>query len=435
MDNGPHLKRLGAYLQVCLALFFFRTMFVTVIESLIIKRDVMHHKELHSMTTAVKQPLPENDLLVALPIALVILDAGGRIVWVNPAAEALLGFGLIDTLWHDVSSRLFSSRPDNSQIIHLADGRRLQLLIATLESLPGELISLIDITHLCVEDETARILNKLTIDFSKTANSVDNVVENPEDEEPVAQDSKSQALLSMALRVAGSDIGVMISGESGTGKEVLAHYIHDHSPRSKCPFVAINCAAIPEQMLEATLFGYEKGAFTGAYKSSQGKFEQAQGGTLLLDEVSEMSLGLQAKLLRVIQEKEVERLGGNKMISLDVRILATSNRHLEEEVQAGRFREDLFYRLNVFPLQWLPLRERIKDIIPLAHYLLRKHCQHNHTEAPEISKAAERAMLAYLWPGNARELDNVIQRALVLQTDGIIETQHLHLLTQTATKI
>lgn len=247
-----------------------------------------------------------------------------------------------------------------------------------------------------------------------------------EDQEPIAKDPKSQALLSMALRVAQTDVGVMISGESGTGKEVLAHFIHDHSSRQKGPFIAINCAAIPEQMLEATLFGYEKGAFTGAYKASAGKFEQAQGGTLLLDEVSEMSLSLQAKLLRVLQEKEVERIGANKLLSLDVRVLATSNRQLLEEVKNGRFREDLYYRLNVFPLHWLPLRERICDIIPLANYLIRRHCD-NMPLTPHLNEDAIQALLHYSWPGNARELDNVVQRALVLQTQGIIEVEHLQL--------
>lgn len=245
--------------------------------------------------------------------------------------------------------------------------------------------------------------------------------------DPVAQDAKSQALLSMAFKVARTDVAVMISGESGTGKEVLAHYIHDHSPRKKHPFIAINCAAIPEQMLEATLFGYEKGAFTGAYKSTPGKFELAQGGTLLLDEVSEMSLGLQAKLLRVLQEKEVERIGANKLIHLDVRILATTNRTLDEEIRAGRFREDLYYRLNVFPLRWLPLRERVNDILPLANYLIRKHCHNKQVEVPEFSKAAQQIMLQYNWPGNARELDNVVQRALVLQSGNLIEPEDLQL--------
>ncbi|KTD59023.1 sigma-54-dependent transcriptional regulator [Legionella shakespearei] len=267
---------------------------------------------------------------------------------------------------------------------------------------------------------SAQVLTEKVGKYIKTSEDDDNG-------DPIAQDPKSQALLTMALKVAQSDVGVMISGESGTGKEVLAHFIHDHSPRRKQPFIAINCAAIPEQMLEATLFGYEKGSFTGAYKSTAGKFEQAQGGTLLLDEVSEMSLSLQAKLLRVLQEKEVERIGSNKMISLDVRILATTNRQLKDEVQAGRFREDLFYRLNIFPLQWHPLRERKNDIIPLANYLIRKHCQNKQPVVPVISPAAQKLMLAYPWPGNARELDNVIQRALVLQVQGIIEADHLQL--------
>ena len=178
---------------------------------------------------------------------------------------------------------------------------------------------------------------------------------NAEDQ-PIAVEPSSLQLLQLAKRVAETDSTVLICGESGTGKEVLARYIHQQSVRAQQPFVAINCAAIPENMLEGMLFGHEKGAFTGAYNSAPGKFEQANGGTLLLDEISEMDVGLQAKILRVIQEREVERLGGRKIIDLDVRIIATTNRQLAAEVQAGRFREDLFYRLSVFPLQWLPLR-------------------------------------------------------------------------------
>src|SRR5690606_35556786 len=162
---------------------------------------------------------------------------------------------------------------------------------------------------------------------------------------------------------------------SGTGKEVLARYIRNHSPRSKQPFIAINCAAIPENMLEAMLFGHEKGAYTGAHSSAPGKCEQANGGTLLLDEISEMDIGLQAKLLRVLQEREVERLGGRKTIKLDVRVIATSNRDMRIEVAAGKFREDLYYRLSVLPLQWAPLRNRVEDIIPLAEKILHKHAQ------------------------------------------------------------
>ncbi len=175
-----------------------------------------------------------------------------------------------------------------------------------------------------------------------------------------------EQMAEVARRVAATDATVMISGESGVGKEVVSRFIHDHSNRSQGPFVAINCAAIPENMLESVLFGYEKGAFTGAYQAKAGKFEQAQGGTLLLDEVTEMDLGLQAKLLRVLQEREVERLGGRNVIPLDVRILATTNRDIRQVVAEGSFREDLFYRLNVFPLNILPLRERADDILPIG---------------------------------------------------------------------
>ncbi len=240
------------------------------------------------------------------------------------------------------------------------------------------------------------------------------------DEGVVADDGKSRRLLELAKKVASSDVTVMIGGESGTGKEVFARYIHRHSPRSDGPFIAINCAAIPDNMLEAVLFGYEKGAYTGAHNSAPGKFEQAQGGTLLLDEISEMSLSLQAKLLRVLQEREVERLGGRKMIPLDVRVLATSNRILREEVSAGRFREDLFFRLNVFPLYLEPLRRRTQDIIPLAELFLNRHCAKQGITGKKLNQEAQQALVAHAWPGNARELDNVMQRALILSSSNEI---------------
>ena len=218
----------------------------------------------------------------------------------------------------------------------------------------------------------------------------------------------------------------MISGESGSGKEVIARYIHDNSPRHEAPFVAINCAAIPENMLEATLFGYEKGAFTGAYKTTHGKFEQAQGGTLLLDEISEMAIGLQAKLLRVLQERELERLGGGKVINLDVRVVATTNREMRSEVADGRFREDLYYRLNVFPLQLLPLRERPGDIVPLAQAILARVTAHSGRSTPVLSPATQQQLQGYPWPGNVRELDNMMQRALILADSNIIDSDALH---------
>jgi len=245
-------------------------------------------------------------------------------------------------------------------------------------------------------------------------------------EDMIVVDEASQELARIAMKVADSDATIMITGESGVGKEVLAQFVHRHSSRCDKPFIAINCAAIPENMLEATLFGYEKGAFTGAYKACPGKFEQAQGGTLLLDEISEMDLGLQAKLLRVLQEREVERLGSTEMIKLDVRVLATSNRDMQVVVAENRFREDLFYRLNVFPLHMRPLRERRGDIVPLAKRLLEKHARTSTQIIPELSDNAGSCLLQHSWPGNIRELDNVIQRALILHSDDVINEQDLH---------
>lgn len=237
----------------------------------------------------------------------------------------------------------------------------------------------------------------------------------------VVADPKSQALIALADRVAKTDANVMILGPSGSGKEVMSRHIHRQSVRSEGPFVAINCAAIPENMLEATLFGYEKGAFTGAVQACPGKFEQAQGGTILLDEISEMDLALQAKLLRVLQEREVERLGSRKSIKLDVRVLATSNRDLRQYVEEGYFREDLYYRLNVFPIAWPPLCERAGDIIPLAKHLLKRHCCKLGQAAPHITQEAAEKLTHYRWPGNVRELDNVMQRALILCHQGVID--------------
>ncbi len=235
-----------------------------------------------------------------------------------------------------------------------------------------------------------------------------------ESRDPVVGDPSSKDLLNLAGKVARSDATVMVLGPSGSGKEVLSRYIHDQSKRSDAPFVAINCAAIPENMLEATLFGYEKGAFTGAIQACPGKFEQAQQGTILLDEITEMDLALQAKLLRVLQEREVERLGGRKTISLDVRVIATSNRDVKEAVAQGKFREDLYYRLNVFPITWLPLSQRVGDIVPLAKHLIARHCAQNNQAIPELSAGAVHKLSSHQWPGNVRELENVVQRALIL---------------------
>jgi two-component system response regulator FlrC len=242
----------------------------------------------------------------------------------------------------------------------------------------------------------------------------------------VTADPRMQEVMSVARRVAASDATVLIMGESGVGKEVMFRYVHRHSRRADMPSVAINCAAIPENMLEAILFCYEKGAFTGAYKSCPGKFEQAQGGSLLLDEISEMSLPLQAKLLRVLQERQVERLGSNKLTDLDVRVLATTNRDLRAEVAAGRFREDLFYRLNVFPLRIPALRERPGDIVPLAECFLARAAAAAGTTAPKLTDAAREFLVEQRWSGNVRELDNVIQRACIIHEGNLIQPQDLH---------
>ncbi|MDN6319798.1 MAG: sigma-54 dependent transcriptional regulator [Marinobacter sp.] len=244
-------------------------------------------------------------------------------------------------------------------------------------------------------------------------------------DEPVAEDPVSKRIFQLAAKVAGSDSTVMISGESGTGKEVLARYIHQQSPRADQPFVAINCAAIPENMLEAILFGHEKGAFTGAVASAPGKFEQANGGTILLDEVSEMAPALQSKLLRVLQEREVERVGGRKTISLDVRVIATTNRDLADFVREGQFREDLYYRLSVFPMHWQPLRERPLDILPMATSLLKKHCRKMKLAGISFAADARNALVQHRWPGNVRELDNAIQRSLVLHQGNVIHAGDL----------
>ncbi len=243
----------------------------------------------------------------------------------------------------------------------------------------------------------------------------------------ICRDGRSQQLLALAERVAQTDVTILIGGESGAGKEVLAKHIHLSSPRQQGEFVAVNCASIPETMLEDMLFGHEKGAFTGAYQRHQGLFEQAQGGTLFLDEVGELPFLLQAKLLRVIQERELKRLGGQETIVVDARIIAATNRNLQQEVQAQRFREDLYYRINVFPLKLLPLKQRPLDILPIAQFLLHKHRPSAGLMAAnaQYNQQALDFLQSYAWPGNVRELENVIQRALVLAVGGVIGMEHL----------
>ena len=233
-------------------------------------------------------------------------------------------------------------------------------------------------------------------------------------------------LLAMAQRVSLTRAPILISGETGTGKELMARYIHNFSAGAEAPFVAVNCAAIPEQMLESILFGHEKGAFTGAVATQPGKFELANGGTLLLDEIGELPLGLQAKLLRVLQEQRVERLGGRREIELNVRIIAATNRDLQQEVAEGRFRADLMFRLDVLPLHISPLRERREDVLPLARRFIAKYAPQEAGEELLTADAC-RALLQHDWPGNARELENTVQRALVLRNGLFIQPQDLGL--------
>jgi two-component system response regulator FlrC len=235
-----------------------------------------------------------------------------------------------------------------------------------------------------------------------------------------AGDIKTYELLSLAKRVANTDVTVFINGPTGSGKEVLANYLHENSNRKDAPFVAVNCAAIPENMLEAILFGHEKGAFTGASNANKGIFRAADKGTLLLDEISEMPLSLQAKLLRVLQERKVTPVGGQRDIDVDVRVLATSNRDMASEVNQSRFREDLYYRLNVFPLQTKNLSARKDDILPISIKILNKHFQENNM-TPYMTSGARELLLGHDWPGNVRELENTLQRALVLCQNNIID--------------
>ncbi|WP_412563330.1 sigma 54-interacting transcriptional regulator [Thalassobius sp. MITS945101] len=242
----------------------------------------------------------------------------------------------------------------------------------------------------------------------------------------VAAADSTGALMDLAARVAQTDVTVFINGPTGSGKEVLSQLIHDRSPRAGKPFVAVNCAAIPENMLEAMLFGHEKGAFTGASTANRGIFRAADGGTLLLDEISEMPLGLQAKLLRVLQEKKVTPLGSQKEESVDVRVIATSNRDMLAEVEAGNFREDLYYRLNVFPLATQELAARPDDIPALATAMIRRHTPEGAT-LPLLSEEAVATLVEYKWPGNVRELENVVQRALVLRTGDVVSAADIML--------
>ena len=243
----------------------------------------------------------------------------------------------------------------------------------------------------------------------------------------IAKSAETLSVLSRCQRVAATNATVLLTGESGVGKDVFARQIHLQSPRANKPYVAINCAAIPETLLESTLFGYERGAFTGANKTQEGKFEAANGGTLFLDEIGDLPIELQAKLLRVIQDRMVERLGSNKSLEVDVRIVAATNRDLASQVASGKFREDLYYRLAVFPIAIPPLRERMDDVVPLAELFLERYGQTMGRVGLTLSEAAKSAMASHAWPGNVRELENAVQRALLMADGTTVEPEHLEL--------
>lgn len=245
--------------------------------------------------------------------------------------------------------------------------------------------------------------------------------------EIITCDRKMNSLLELLTCVSKSKSSVLIQGESGTGKELFARYIHRHSNRSHMPFVAVNCAAVPHTLLESEMFGYEKGAFTGALQKRLGKFELADGGTLLLDEISEMDMQLQAKLLRAIQEGEIDRLGGRETIPVDVRIIATTNSDLKKDIAEKKFREDLYYRLNVIPVTIPPLRNRMSDILLLGDYFLKKYSVLSGRKCPVLSEGSMTLLKNYTWPGNVRELENIIERAVLIVIGGEIREEHLHL--------
>ena len=257
------------------------------------------------------------------------------------------------------------------------------------------------------------------------SSSTQEIEEKPMEDEIIGTSRKMQEVFKLIGRIAKSDITVLITGESGTGKELVAKAIHKYSNRKDKPFVAVNCAALPPNLLEAELFGYEKGAFTGATSTKKGLFEQANGGTLFLDEIGELAPELQAKLLRVLQEKEIRRVGGNKTVKIDVRILAATNRNLEEEVRKGKFREDLFFRLNVVTVEIPPLRERREDIVPLALHFIKKFSREFKLPVKELTPEAVEWLVNYDFPGNVRELENMILRAMVVSPVDVIDVSDL----------
>ena len=353
-----------------------------------------------------------------------------------------------DTL--ELAGQAVVSAPGGEEALRLLDGQPVSLVVSDVRMMPMDGITLLKeirnrhahlpvvlMTAYADVDRAVEAMRSGACDFLlkpfEPKALLEHVTryrlpESMDDDRVVARDPASRNLFALAARVAQTDTTVLLTGESGVGKEIVARYIHNHSARRNGPFVAINCAAIPDSLLEATLFGYEKGAFTGAQQAQAGKFEQAQNGTLLLDEVTEMPLGLQAKLLRVLQEREVERVGGKKPVALDIRLIATSNRDMAEAVAKGVLREDVYYRLNVFPLLIPALRQRPDDIVPLATHFLAEHGGRSGRSGLRLAPSAEEALRRHSWPGNVRELENVMQRAVIFAAGDTVEADALHLM-------
>ncbi|RMH36107.1 MAG: sigma-54-dependent Fis family transcriptional regulator [Nitrospirae bacterium] len=278
----------------------------------------------------------------------------------------------------------------------------------------------------CPLEEVERLVQRFCMASPEPVEATEHELRHPQDSDGfLTRNDRMRHLLAMLEPVAKSQATILIQGESGTGKEVLARYIHRRSNRADQPFVAVNCAALPEGLLESELFGYEKGAFTGAIHRRCGKFELAHRGTLLLDEIGEMSLALQAKLLRVLQEREVDRLGSHRPVAVDIRVIATTNRSLIQEVQAGRFREDVYYRLSVVPITLPPLRERPEDIEVLAEHFVKQSCARNGRPMVKLTKEAVAYLTSRPWRGNVRELENVIERGVLLAQSGSLRPEHL----------
>lgn len=352
----------------------------------------------------------DDEIDMAIAVKESVKRCGFEPVVYNSAVDVLAGVNLTD--FSLIITDMKMPHMDGLEFLHKIRSMGVHIPVVVVTGY-GTVENAVDAMKLGATDYIMKPFS-----FEALKNVIDRIMPS-NDYGIIAESLIMKKILAVVSEVAGSDITVLLSGESGTGKEVIARFIHKNSSRSQKPFVAINCAAISESLLEAELFGHEKGAFTGASDRRQGKFELADKGTLLLDEVSEMAYSLQAKLLRAIQEKEIDRIGGRSPIPVDVRIISTTNRDLMAEVKAGKFREDLYYRLNVFPIKLPPLRERVEDIVPLAKFFLKKLTQKTG-KAFILSKELEESLKAQRWEGNVRELENFIYRIAVISKSELL---------------